>query len=91
MAPEPEHVDHSWTNEAAKAAGFQKLTPAGADAALRASDLYFARQMQDPRLMMDGTRLMDIWSEEQRQQFARDRPEAWAQAAAERAEQENSD
>jgi hypothetical protein len=27
----PEHVDQSWTNEEAKAAGFMKLTPAGAD------------------------------------------------------------
>jgi hypothetical protein len=81
----PEHIDQSWTNEEAKAAGFQKLTPAGADVALRHTDLYLARQMQHPEVMMDGTRLMDIWSEEERQRFASERPDAWAQAAAERA------
>jgi hypothetical protein len=74
-------------------AGYRKIAAESPEAAgiLASSDLYFARMMQNTALAMDGGRICDTWTPEQRQQFAAERPEAWAQAAAERAAQEAPD
>lgn len=87
----PEHIDQSWENEEARAAGFMKLTSEGANVVEWNVHLYYARQMQDPRPLVpnpanpDGPRrLMDIHTPEERAAFAAAHPEAWAVAAAER-------
>jgi hypothetical protein len=55
-----------------------------ADAIYSQSALFIAREMMSDDVLMDGTLLRDLWSEQERELFAATHPAEWAQAANER-------